>query len=132
MGTLACENGNLESLPDGPKDTDKAQELMLEAAQGLHKAAQYAMASIHHEKGDEDESLHWIKMAAHNGHAEAQKTYACQYWLMGCNGHEKDEEQADVWLRRALQHNDEGVTDAVKLAADCGIVPAINMICESM
>lgn len=165
-------NGDPTDLPDGSQDTEEGSKLMKEAAEGGNKAAQYAVAMHYLQQDNEEECFKWIKLAAHNDHAEAQMTYACQYWLHGRNGHEKDQEQAVIWLRRSLAHGagenpdpnghvlskrsftngllavncearrlclsefEEGmfnenveVTDGLKLAADCGIVPAINLVC---
>lgn len=105
----------IKNLPEGLTDAGEAHSLLRQAADLGHKAAQYTMALAYLDgeylakkengvKADEAKLLEWTKMAAENGHAEAQLTYGCKFWYEGRNGHTVDMRQAVTWVRRALAH----------------------------
>lgn len=105
----------LEKLPDGPSDADEAHSLLRRAADLGHKGAQYNVALGYAEGGyfsnkerggeaDEANLLKWIKLAAENGHAEAQTTYGCKYWYEGRDGHAVNILESATWVRRAIAH----------------------------
>jgi len=168
---LLAHHGDPKDLPEGPQDDEEGLKSIKDAALAGNKAAQYLTALDYMQQENEEECLKWIKMAAHNNHAEAQMTYGCVYWLQGRNDHETDPVQAVTWMRRALEHgadqfpdtrgdvlssksfaagidtvtrtarslyvrsfqqqmledDDVDGTEAMKLAADCGNLPAINI-----
>jgi hypothetical protein len=96
-------------------EDEEAHAILHEAAEDGHRGAQYAIALAYidggyyakkdnHGNANEERMLLWIKRAAANGHAEAQKTYGASYRYEGRNGRPVDLRQAAAWVRRALAH----------------------------
>ena len=94
---LVCQNQNSTSpeMDEGPKDEEKGWEIIMKAAELGNKSAQYLVATKYLDS-DESQTLHWIRLAAENNHAEAQMSYGSKYFLEGRNNHEISKPQALV------------------------------------
>lgn len=87
-----------------PQDMAKAKQWFTQAAQKGHGRAQYALALLYRQQGDDiSQSIKWQRQAAQSGYAEAQYGLG----LLFANGQylPQDKQQALFWFQRAAAQN---------------------------
>ena len=118
--SLSISQEACDALEDGPQDREEGQRLIREAAAKGSKAAMFSVAlECKYEKGDGEASVAWIKKAASQGHAEAERTLGGICWDEGSRPDERitvkgaaakdgcgprDPVAAARWLLRAIKH----------------------------
>ena len=87
-------------------DEDKAEEYFLAASNLGHPEAQYRLAELLSERGDESETEHWLKCSADLGYGPAQLAYA-EYPFVPEEKAEALIDSAIGWYRARAEEGDE-------------------------